>query len=479
VFINHSSLIKKGGITMKQLYIALSIVVFIVVNISAQSGYPNNTSLEPENYIVPPFLIDPGGVNNGDIGPLLTNGVLVTTFPDYAGNATPMGVAFDGTYYYVIPGGYPGDDVAQLDVNFNLVAVQTVGLDMRSVFYNPADGEVYIKGYTGNGLYRLHTNPFDGGFDIIFTGIFQNEQTKACLSLDGTKMYDHLGGTVREYDFATGTILNTITLNLQHNLDWPRENLLANTGTYILTYAHPVVYAYDPANGNFVSSCTLSSQPSSDEWSMCYTNGYFMLTDNTDATWYVWTIDQGVPVELASFSANVFNNEVELSWITATETNNHGFDLQRKSGNGEFSSIGFINGAGTTTETQAYSYIDKNLSAGSYVYRLKQIDFDGTFKYSEEVSVEVVNLTTFALEQNYPNPFNPSTTIKYSLPENSFVKLALFNLLGEEVAILVNETKEAGAYSLSFDASDLPSGTYIYQLQAGSSIKSMKMVLLK
>jgi len=461
---------------MKQLYIALSIVVVFVLNISAQNGFPDNTSLKPENYIVPPFLIDPG-VNNGDNGNLLTNGVFVTTFP-FIGAATPMGVCFDGTNYYVIPGGFSSDVVAQLDVNFNLVTTQTVGLDMRSIFYNPNDGEVYVKDYSYNGLFRLHTSPFDGGYDVIFTYIFQDSQTKAVLSSDGTKMYDQLNGNAKMYDFATGTVLNTFTLNLQHDLSWPRGNILAYSGTYLLTYAHPVVYAYSPTDGSFISACTLGSQPSSNEWSICYTNGYFMVADASNI-WYVWTIDQGVPVELASFSANVINNEVELSWITATETNNQGFDIQRKSDNGEFSSIGYINGAGTTTETQAYSYIDKNLSAGNYVYRLKQIDFDGTFKYSNEVSVEVANLTTFALEQNYPNPFNPSTTIKYSLPENSFVKLAVFNLLGEEVATLVNETKESGAYSLSFDASGLPSGTYIYQLQAGSSIQSMKMILLK
>ena len=169
-----------------------------------------------------------------DVGPLLTNGVLVTTFSDVPGNLHPMGIVFDGTYYWRVGGGGSPGLVSQLDASFNLVASQNVDLDCRGIFYNPADGEVYIKGFTNNGLYRLHTNPFTGGFDVVYTSFFQNAQSKACMSfLDGTKMYDHLDGTVNEYDFATGTLLNTISLSLQHDLTWPRGNLIAHSGTYL------------------------------------------------------------------------------------------------------------------------------------------------------------------------------------------------------------------------------------------------------
>lgn len=275
-----------------------------------------------------------------DVGPLLTNGVLVTTFSDVPGNLHPMGIVFDGTYYWRVGGGGSPGLVSQLDASFNLVASQNVDLDCRGIFYNPADGEVYIKGFTNNGLYRLHTNPFTGGFDVVYTSFFQNAQSKACMSfLDGTKMYDHLDGTVNEYDFATGTLLNTISLSLQHDLTWPRGNLIAHSGTYLLTYAHNVVYAYDIATGNFASACTLATQPSSYEWPMSYTNGMFFIPDNTEATWYVWTIDQGVPVELTSFEAVSINDEVQLNWATATETNNQGFEIERAEPEGEFSNI--------------------------------------------------------------------------------------------------------------------------------------------
>ncbi|MCW9098597.1 MAG: hypothetical protein OQJ93_14545, partial [Ignavibacteriaceae bacterium] len=336
---------------MKQFFLFSFLVVICSVLISAQVQQVQKTTDIPENYVTPPININiTPGEQSPDGGVILTNGVLVTTFPDYAGAATPMGVAFDGTYYYVIPGGYSSDDVAQLDASFNLVSTQTVALDMRSVFYNPIDGEVYIKTYTNDGLYRLHTNPFDGGVDEIFTNIFQNAQTKAINSADGATMYDQLAGNAQSYDFATGSVTSTFTLNLQHDLTWPRENLLAYTGTYLLTYAHPNVYAYSPTDGSFIAACNLGSQPSSDEWSMCYCNGYFMITDASDIDWYVWTIDQGVPVELTSFTANVVNNNVNLNWATATETNNQGFQIQRKSDNTEYEQVGYVAGFGTTTE---------------------------------------------------------------------------------------------------------------------------------
>jgi hypothetical protein len=464
---------------MKQFFLFSFLVLVCSVLISAQVQVNQKTTDIPENYVTPPININiTPGEQSPNGGGLLTNGVLVTTFP-FNGAATPMGVAFDGTYYYVIPGGFSSDLVEQRDASFNFVSSQTVGLDMRSIFYNSADGEVYLKTYSNNGLYRLHTNPFDGGYDEIFTNIFQNSQTKAVISADNTTMYDQLDGNARSYDFATGTVQNTFTLNLQHDLTWPRGNILAYSGTYLLTYANGVVYAYSPTDGSYISSCTLGSQPSSDEWSICYSNGYFMVTDVNDADYYVWTIDEGVPVELTSFTANVTNNNVNLNWATATETNNQGFEIQRKSDNTEYEQVGYVAGFGTTTEPKSYSFTDANIQAGNYSYRLKQLDFDGSFEYSSEVNVEVMTPGSFELSQNYPNPFNPSTTIKYSLPENSFVNLAVYNLLGEKVRTLVNEVQNAGNYKLNFDASGLTSGTYVYRLSTGFGTLTEKMVLLK
>jgi len=186
-----------------------------------------------------------------------------------------------------------------------------------------------------------------------------------------------------------------------------------------------------------------------------------------------------IPIELISFTATSDGKEVILNWSTATETNNSGFSIERKSANSEYSEIGFVPGFGTTTEPKSYSYTDTEVSSGKYTYRLKQIDFDGTFEYSPEVEVEVSAPLKFSLEQNYPNPFNPSTVISYQLPIGGNVTIKVYDILGNEVATLVYEYKPAGRYEVEFNPSSLPSGVYFYQLRAGDFVQTKKMVLMK
>lgn len=186
-----------------------------------------------------------------------------------------------------------------------------------------------------------------------------------------------------------------------------------------------------------------------------------------------------LPVELTSFTANAINGNIELLWKTATEKNNNGFDVERKSANSEFVKIGFVKGNGTTTNLSTYSFTDKNVKE-NYSYRLKQIDFDGTFAYSNIVNASASSLpTTFALAQNFPNPFNPSTSISYSLPKAGVVTLAIFNTLGQKVKEVVNGFQEVGNYTVSINASDLSSGNYIYNLSLNGQSINKKMLLLK
>ena len=204
-----------------------------------------------------------------------------------------------------------------------------------------------------------------------------------------------------------------------------------------------------------------------------------------------------VPVELTSFTAKVSNGEVLLNWKTATETNNLGFEVERKNqstNNGVWQLIGFVEGNGTTTESHSYSFSDdiSSINASSLSYRLKQIDFNGVFEYSHIILVDNLAPSDFVLEQNYPNPFNPSTTIKFGLPEKSNVVITVYNSLGAEVVTLVNEVREAGSYEIEFNANNFSSGIYYYKIEVGdpstsspqgqagqSFIETKKMILLK
>ena len=195
------------------------------------------------------------------------------------------------------------------------------------------------------------------------------------------------------------------------------------------------------------------------------------------------TGDEVVPVELTSFNAQTNNGNVVLNWTTATELNNRGFSIERSSGS-DFISVGFVNGYGTTTEVKNYSFVDKNIDAGNYTYRLKQVDLDGSFDYSNEVNVQILAPAEFSLAQNFPNPFNPSTKISFGLAVDSKVKINVYNLLGEQVALLLNSDMTAGNHNITFDATHLNSGVYFYKLEAtgidGQNFNStMKMILAK
>ncbi len=186
-----------------------------------------------------------------------------------------------------------------------------------------------------------------------------------------------------------------------------------------------------------------------------------------------------VPVELTGFSGSVNGTSAVLNWTTSTETNNKGFGVERKSNNSDWQEVGFVPGFGTSTQQHSYSYSDDQLNAGSYSYRLKQTDFDGSFKYSNIVDIKMSVPSEFSLDQNYPNPFNPSTSISFSIPENQFVNLTVYNSLGEKVSVLVNKVLTAGQHTINFNASGLSSGIYMVRMTSGNFVNTKKMNLLK
>jgi len=191
-------------------------------------------------------------------------------------------------------------------------------------------------------------------------------------------------------------------------------------------------------------------------------------------------LQKALPVELASFTVSVVNNGVELNWTTASETNNYGFEVQRGADEKNFQRIGFVAGNGTTTAQHSYKFADRDLAAGTYYYRLKQIDTDGTVTFSDIVRADLATVVReYALQQNYPNPFNPTTTIAFSLKEDGLVKLRLFNMLGQQVVELVNGQLKAGPHTAILDARNLSTGTYLYILEVNGFRGQKRLQIIK
>ncbi len=207
------------------------------------------------------------------------------------------------------------------------------------------------------------------------------------------------------------------------------------------------------------------------------------FTPTSASQWatFSYSLMQAIPVELTSFEAQANGLDVELSWATATEKNNYGFEIQRKYGE-NFITVGFVKGSGHSTSVKKYSFTDKQLNEGTYTYRLKQIDFSGAYHYSQEIEVLITGPKVYFIEQNFPNPFNPETTIRFNLAASSNVTLKVYNNLGEEIKTLFCGKLNAGRNEIAFDGTGLSSGIYIYRIEAvgddGSIFTSAKKMNL-
>ncbi|MDP2038612.1 MAG: ice-binding family protein [Ignavibacteria bacterium] len=186
-----------------------------------------------------------------------------------------------------------------------------------------------------------------------------------------------------------------------------------------------------------------------------------------------------LPVELISFSAESNQRNIELHWSTATEVNNYGFEIERSSLNNNFEKIGFIQGHGNSNSPKEYYFNDTPIGGTGFKYRLKQIDFGGSYEYSYEIEVKLITPSQLTLVQNYPNPFNPSTNIEFSIPSFGLVTLKTYDMLGREISELMNEEKQPGNYQVKFDGRNLSSGVYYYKLQFSNSVIHKKMLLIK
>ena len=425
---------------------------------------------------------------------LLTEAVVTPTTGEYIEIYNPTGSTVNLTNYYLSDdedyalyagtfGAGPAPNIGSSDfiVQFPSGAMITAGQVVVIAF----DGATFITEYGFAADYEMKST--DAGTpDMIPSNLgssagLTNSGENACLF-----WWDGLTDLVSDVDMVnigTPSSTNDIADKTGVEVDGPDADTL-KTMYLVDAYTMPQQLS-DPGFGFSTKRELLEGSHEVSTGGNGIT-GHDETTENILETWdtmYVapdpGVVGPGVPVELASFSASVNENIVTLNWITATELNNSGFEILRSAQQDVWEKISFVPGNGTTTEIHYYSFEDENLNAGNYSYKLKQIDFDGSYEYSNVVNVDVTNPVEFELSQNYPNPFNPSTTIKFAIPEAAMVTLAVYNTLGEEVALLVDRFMESGIHEVNFEAVGLNSGMYFYRIQAGDFAQVKKMTLLK
>ncbi len=308
------------------------------------------------------------------------------------------------------------------------------------------------------------------------------------------------GGTVtgiQVYRIDDAPNVTTAPGNMTHLFTtryWGVKIVGSGTPSYTATY----YYHNNPDIGSYENYQDLAKRENNATASWTEANATLstsaqtlVLTGQTGTQYIDGREDNPTPVELTTFTATTQNGIVILKWKTATEVNNYGFEIERRNVtqiacnlSNKWERLGFVEGHGNSNAPKEYSFKDENPPSGEIQYRLKQIDIDGSFTYSDVVEVENDIPTKFVLSQNYPNPFNPTTTISYAIPSVETrhalsVQLIVYDLLGRKVATLVNEKQTPGNYSVEFDASKLSSGIYYYTLRAGDFTATKKMILLR
>ena len=401
------------------------------------------------------------------------------------------GAEFDGTYFYVTGGS--SNLISKYDTSGNLIESFSIpGVTTLGDITN--DGNFM---YGGNGSSNIYQMDFNSHLLISTINVPLNVRFIAYdEDVDGfwiSSWSDPLSLVTR-----SGILLTTFVLPFSSLTGIGYDNVSPG-GPYLWLFGRgdtlpgpQLIYQFHIPSGTFtgvthdVLSDIGTGQPdavsgglfSTDELVQnTFSLGGILIGNPTIL--FAYEVADAVPVELVGFTGHYDGKKIILSWATATETNNQGFDIERRSATGEFQKIGYVSGLGTSTESHSYTFTDKKVRTGKYIYRLKQLDYDGAFEYSNEINVDVTAPLEFALDQNYPNPFNPTTKISWQSPIAGHQTLIVYDVLGEEVATLVDEYKPAGKYEIEFNASSLPSGIYFYQLRAGDFIQIKKMTLLR
>jgi hypothetical protein len=340
------------------------------------------------------------------------------------------------------------------DVNGRIVVVNTNSLMLS----------VLLQINTNSGLDAMGGATIILGFDT----------SAISFKVNPIKNIDYLFHNFCGGSYSSATVTRPMNNRIWVNIDLPFTN--TNNGTIVeggISWTDVVTINFDVIDPQGFANVY---------W---LTNSVFwgIYDDDNISLWKTAQFDNAsnipLPVELSSFTVQIFQDNVQLEWITETEVNNFGFDIERKINDNEWCKIGFVEGHGNSNSPISYSFIDNHLTGGSkFYYKLKQIDTDGNYEYSQTIEVEYIP-QYYALYQNYPNPFNPVTKIRFQLPDVRKVELKIFDIRGSHIVTLFDEEKEPGIYEIEFNGQGVSSGIYFYRLQAGSFVETKKMILLK
>ncbi len=425
-------------------------------------------------------------------GTEITNWIATGSFdPRDEGTAGPIPIGFDFNFYgeakqqvYVNTNGV----LSFSNINENIYSndqIPSAGIpdDMIAPFWDDLDGRTQ-----GNVYYKQESDKFIIQFTNWQKYSGTGSLTFQIVLKSNNRIYLYYENLVGDLTSCTVGIENyngTDGLQIAYNAGYLENQLavLVAADPEWLTLNHYVGRLYNGNTASIVLNIVTEDLELGD-----YSMDMEITTNDPNSQLVVipvtMTVTNEIPVELVSFSAENIDDKVTLRWQTATETNNSGFEIHRTQqlntkAPEDWVSIAFVDGKGTSTKMNSYSFTDKINKPGTYLYRLKQIDYDGTISFSNTLEVDINIPAEFALYQNYPNPFNPSTTIKFSLPKQSHVKIKIFNSLGQIVETLIDIQMDEGYHEIRFNAANIASGVYYYRMEAGDYTEIKKMLIIK